>query len=90
MAFKFNPFTGKLDQVNPTGGGGTVPEYSSDPASPSANDTWVLRTTYPTDGTAGNFRILGLNMLYAGSVTASTYQLSYQTEAGITKRVSIT
>lgn len=81
MAFRFNPLTSELDIVG-TGGGGTasIPEYTSDPISPSAEDAWVLRS----GGAVGGGSPIGmlLALTYAGSGGSYTYQFSYYTNEG--------
>lgn len=67
-------------------GGGGIPEYSSDPASPVAGDTWVL---------SGGASVIGspigmlLTLTTAVSVPTS-YQLSYKTASGRIIRTSLT
>jgi hypothetical protein len=70
-------------------GGISVSEVTTDPASPSAGDVWVLRTDPASDGTAGVPRGLLLTLTYAGAGGASTYQLSFRTEADTTVRSTI-
>jgi hypothetical protein len=72
-----------------TAGGVSVPEVTTDPVSPVAGDVWVLRTDPATDGTAGVPRGLLLALTYAGVGGASTYQLSFRTEAATTVRSTI-
>lgn len=73
-----------------TGGGGgglTVPEYSSDPASPAAEDIWVLRSGSVSGGGEATFPF---PLLFTTAGTGSyTYELSYRTAAGTTIRVSM-
>lgn len=89
MGFKFNPFIGNFDVDNDSGGGTTIPEYATDPVSPSAEDVWVLRTD-TADGTAGSPRGLLLSLTYTGNMLSSSYQLSYRTAAGTTIRTTMT
>lgn len=86
MGLKFNPTTGQLDLVGSSSSGAvSIPEYTSDPASPSAGDAWV-RHTVPTG--AGSPIGLLLALTQAGSGTES-YDLSYRTSAGTTIRVTM-
>lgn len=81
----FNPITGKFDLT------GSVPQYDADPASPNAEDMWVKRTA--SGGTGGGKIIaplgLGFLALTPGVGGSSTYQLSYRTKEGTTKRVTL-
>lgn len=84
MAFQiiFNPFTGKFDYVNAPGV--SIPEYTSDPVSPVAGDTWVLRSTpEPGGGAIG----LLLALTYAGE--GLEYELSYFTTENTIVRVDL-
>lgn len=78
--------------VSSTGGsGGGIPQYNSDPVSPAAEDAWVLRTT---SGGAGGGKLksyfgLGFPVTTPGTGVTSTYQFSYRTLEGTTKRVTI-
>jgi len=68
------------------GGGGGIPQYDTDPASPTAEDAWVLRSTTGTGGGKLN-TFLGLGFPYTSQGTLSyTYRLSYRTQAGTTVR----
>lgn len=72
-------------------GGGAIPEYSSDPASPNPGDVWVLRSG--SGGAGGGviaaFGGLGFPILSIDSGGATTYELSYRTEAGTTVRTTL-
>jgi hypothetical protein len=63
-------------------GSGTVviPEYISDPVSPAANDTWVLKQA--------NGSPIGL--LLALTTNAFSYKLSYKTISGAIVRTTLT
>lgn len=91
MSYKFNPFTGKLDDVG-TGSSSSsgIPQYDTDPASPSAHDTWVLRGTTGAGG--GKLQYLfGLGMpINTTGVATNTYSLSYYTEQGTIVRTNLT
>lgn len=91
MSYKFNPFTGKLDVVNSSSSSTSIPQVDTDPASPSAEDAWVLKTT--TGGAGGGvlqfFGGLGQPITSVGA-PSTTYQFSYRTVEGTTKRVTLT
>ena len=78
----FNPSSG-------SGGTATIPQVSTDPASPAAEDAWVLKTTAGgiTDGTPIG---LMLALTYQGNTGSTTYQFSYRTQESTTIRVSMT
>lgn len=82
MAVKFNPFTGNFDFAGSGGSSGTavIPEYATDPASPSAGDAWVLRS--------GTVQPYGL-LLALTKPAVTTYQFSYRTNAGSTVRATL-
>ena len=68
-----------------TSGGGSsgtsqIPEYNSDPISPSSTDVWVLRTA-----------LIGkpIGLLMALTYSTDTYQLSYRTVEGTTVRITL-
>lgn len=56
------------------GGSSIIPEFTSDPVSPTAGQTWILRTTTHS---AGSSIGLLLGLTYANDLYA--YQLSYFT-----------
>ena len=86
MPFSFNPITGQLDLVNRNG---VISEVSSDPASPAAQDAWVLKTSGGSGGgTLKAFMGMGFPYLTANS-GANTYKLSYRTQEGTTVRVTL-
>jgi hypothetical protein len=73
------------------GGGGvtTIPEYYTDPVSPVAEQAWVLATGSGAiaDGTPMG---LLLALTYTGNGGSGfTYQFSYRTIEGTTKRVTL-
>lgn len=84
MGYKFNPFTGNLDNTgNPAF---TIPEYdNADKPSPVAGDIWIKHTT-PTGG--GSPIGLLLALTYSGS-GIEKYELSVHTLASTTKRVEL-
>lgn len=86
MAVKLNPFTGKFDF---TGDAGEVaiPELQADPASPTAEQAWVLAS-----GGADTGSPLGLLLCLtsAADVSAGPFYFSYRTTAGTTVRTLLT
>jgi len=89
MAIKFDKILGKLREDDTTGGTASISQVDSDPASPSAEDAWVLHTTTGQDGTAGEPRGLLLALTYTGTVGGHTYQFSYYTKEGTIVRVTL-
>lgn len=67
-----------------------IPEYDTDPTSPTNGDVWVLRTTSGGGAGAGSAYGMLAAITNAGVAATKTYQLSYKTETGGTKRVSLT
>jgi len=94
MAYKYNPFTGTLDLVNnkiTSGGGITIPEYSTDPVSPNAEDAWVLRSGSGgaiVDGTPIGLLLCLTYQDNAG--VAYSYLLKYRTKENTTLSVALT
>lgn len=86
MAFSFNIFTKKFDVV------GVIPQYSSDPVSPAAEDVWVKATVGGGSGGGVLKAITGLGFPIVSVNTggSSVYQLSYKTKEGTIKRVTLT
>lgn len=86
-----NPSTGDLDAigggVNSTGGV-TIPQYSTDPSAPAAEDAWILKTG---TGAAGGGKPIGLllSLTTTGAGGSLTYKFSYRTQEGTTKRVTL-
>ena len=72
----------------PSSGNSTIPEYTTDPVSPVAEDAWILRTEV-TDGVVGVPRGLLLALTYTGLAVSSTYQFSYRTSGGTTIRTAL-
>lgn len=70
---------------NSSGDAEGIPQRSSDPSSPDANDTWVLRSS--SGGGIGAPMFRGATQFAAAS--SATYQLSYRTEQGITVRATL-
>lgn len=82
----FNPFTGKFQYINVATSNVVIPELTSDPVSPTSEEAWVLYSgTIP----AGTPMGLLLSLTYA-TPTTGTYQFSYRTLEGTTKRVALT
>jgi hypothetical protein len=84
MAVKFDPILGKLRSKD------VIKQLDSDPASPKAQDAWVLKQGSVSGG--GTFKaFMGLGFPYMSVGTASyTYAFSYRTKEGTTKRVNLT
>ena len=80
----FNPFTGKFDYINATTGA-VIPEFTSDPVSPTPEETWVLHTPGVTGTPIGLLLSLTRDL-----ATTGTYELSYYTLEGTIKRVALT
>ncbi len=68
-----------------------VPQLTSDPASPAAQDMWVLRQGSGSTGGGKVRAFLGLGAPYltVGSAGSFTYKLSYQTKEGTIKRATL-
>lgn len=90
MAVKFDPLLGKLRAKD------IIPQVDADPSSPASQDAWVLHTQSGSGGSGGGKlkTTLGFGSYLVtantGSTITHTYQLSYQTKEGTTKRVSLT
>lgn len=84
MPYKYNPLEDDFDLI------GKVPQYSSDPSSPAAEDAWVLLTSTGGAGGGTYKGTLGLGFPYLSPSTggASTYALKYRTKEGTTKTFS--
>lgn len=76
--------------VNSTAtGGGSIPQYDTDPASPAAEDAWVLKSGSVTGGGKLQF-LFGLGTPVTDSGTGGvTYQFSYRTQEGTTIRTTL-
>lgn len=83
LKYVFNVFTGKFDLVN-GGETTTIPELTSDPTSPGAEEAWVLRS-----GGSGGTPIGLLLALTMDVGTPATYQFSYRTTEGTTVRTTL-
>ena len=85
-----NPSTGDLDAIggDTNTGGVTIPQLSADPASPTAESAWVLKSS---SGGSGGGKPIGLLLALTetSSTSTLTYRFSYRTLEGTTKRVTI-
>lgn len=83
---KLNIYTGKLDLVE------HIPQLDADPASPNAEDAWILKEGVG-GGSGGGTIIaplgLGFIALTTGGGGSLTYKLSYRTKEDTTVRVSL-
>jgi hypothetical protein len=69
-----------------------IKQYDSDPTSPKIETAWVLRTVGAGGSTEGMPMGLLLALTYATTSAgggATTYQFSYRTKEGSTKRATI-
>lgn len=84
MAVKYDPILGELRIKD------VIPEKTSDPSSPKAEDAWVLKTN--TGGNqAGNVFGTPFGLTYAEEAGGSnTYEFKYRTKEGTTVAVSLT
>lgn len=80
LKYKVNPLGKPFDIVQDTADTNYIPQLDADPASPSAEQVWVRKS-----GNAGS----PMGLLLSLTTNAITYQLSYRTIEGTTKRVSI-
>lgn len=85
MAYKptINPFTSKLQLVNDPTAAISVPQLNADPALPSAEDMWVLKSG------GGIMQTSVSSLKYLLGKTPATYRLSYRTNEGTTIRVQL-
>lgn len=77
-------------QVAQVGGGDfAIPQLDADPASPSAESAWVLKST----SAGGGGKLMGIVGLMTPVATVgaptTTYRFSYRTLDGTTKRVTL-
>jgi hypothetical protein len=99
MPYKFNATTGLLDLVSAsadTSLATNIPQYDTDPTSPTAQDAWVLKSGTGSTVTGGGVLkgIIGLSTYYisagvSSGGAATTYQFSYRTKEGTTIRVQL-
>src|SRR6185369_4261894 len=77
-----------------TGGSSTaiIPQYSSDPVSPSAQDAWVLEQGSGGSGGGIYQAVVGMGapLLSPNTGASFSYRFSYRTQEGTTKRVTLT
>tara|TARA_R110000868_G_C10972640_1_gene770674 strand:- start:12856 stop:13152 length:297 start_codon:yes stop_codon:yes gene_type:complete len=69
---------------------GSIPQVSTDPASPAAEDAWVLRSG--SGGAIADGTPIGLllALTYTGNAgTSFSYQFSYRTNEGTTIRANL-
>ena len=80
----FNPFTGKLQLTN------KIPQVTSDPSSPLAEDAWILATISGGSG-GGKLNAFFGAFPYISPNTGGTasYQFSFRTLEGTTKRATL-
>lgn len=83
MQVKYDKILDQLREDDSTSGAATISQLSSDPASPTSEQAWVLRT-----GTGGGTP-LGLTLVFTTPGNFS-YQFSYRTQEGTTVRVGLT
>ena len=82
---KLNPLTGKLDLTEYT------PQLSSDPTSPIAQDSWVLRSGSGASIPDGTPIGLLLALTYKDNAgVAYSYLLKYRTKENTTLSVALT
>ena len=80
----FNPITGELDLTTIEG---SIPEYTSDPSTPTPQTAWVLRS----GSASGGGSPIGLLLTLTTPGTASyTYELKYRTLESTTVAVPLT
>lgn len=80
----FNPLPAPFELIS------TIPQLSTDPSSPNAEDAWVLKQGQAAipDGTPIG---LLLALTYTGNqASAVSYQFSYRTQEGTTVRTTLT
>ena len=85
MALKHDPILGTEREV------GIIPQLSADPANPKKERAWVLATIGGGSGGGEIKALMGLGMPYLTPDTGgtATYQLSFRTKEGTTKRVTL-
>lgn len=73
----------------------SVPQLDADPSSPIAEQRWVLHTTSGGGGSGGGVMRIPLagggaiTSVASGGSTTHTYQFSYRTKEGTTKRTTL-
>lgn len=74
--------------VSGSGGSTSIPEVTTDPVSPTAQQAWVLHTSSGGSGSGSALGLL-LALTNAGSGGSDTYQFSYYTTEGTTVRATL-
>lgn len=66
-----------------------IPEVTADPPAPEVNEVWVLNTPGSAVGGGG---LISPMLLFTdpGTISAATYELSWQSESDGIKRVELT
>ena len=84
----FNVFTSNFDYVS------AIPQLDTDPASPNAEDAWVLKTGGGVSGGGVIQGWIGLGstpiLTVGAGAGAATYEFKYRTQEGTTKKVALT
>lgn len=75
MPYKLNPFTGKFDYY------GSIPQYTSDPSSPTQEDVWV-------NYSAGDGTPYGLLLTLTKQTGSASYTLKFRTEEDNTQSIA--
>lgn len=93
---KFNPVAAQIPFDNSTNGftatdtqeaieeAKKIPEYASDPVSPTTNEVWVLRTMLADQGSP-----IGLLLSLTNATVINNYKLSYKTISGTIVRADL-
>lgn len=83
MALKHDPILGTEREI------GIIPQLDADPANPKKERAWVLKTT--TGGAGGGVLqfLYGAHPITSNGAISTSYQFSYRTKEGTTKRVTI-
>ena len=88
---KFNPLVRDyLDLTGSGTGSGTIPQYTSDPVSPTAGQAWILRSGSVSAGGDIMTFIGGFPLVNPGGGGGYTYQFSYYTNEGTIIRNTLT
>lgn len=84
MAIKFDPILGKLRAKD------IIPQLDSDPASPKAQEAWVLKEVTGGGAGAGEAYGLLLALTQPGAGAGNTYTFKYRTKESTTVTVALT
>lgn len=80
----FNPLSGEFDLIS------AIPQLNADPSSPNPEDAWVLKTGGGSGGgTIKAFLGGGAPLPTVNGGGSPTYQFSFRTIEGTTKRVTL-